>query len=225
MKKYKKFKVSPSKLEAVRRFHKHENPPEKMSDGIWSYPPWEYMSDDQLREILLGKAPRTEPQELGSAIHEAIGRRPGHHRVGKWNIEVPRCRYSLYGVNGRDTSRAFELREATVEREMDGLLFRGRVDLMVPGMVVDYKTSKRPPAWTDMASSLQWMTYLVILDINHFVYRHYQYRRRVNEISLLDPVDYDLYKGSRDLESEVFWWGRKVLEEAERLDCLHKMVA
>ena len=233
------WRLSPSKLDKVRQFMARPNPPEKREwedepgklRTEYEFPPYEFVSDDDLRDALISDSPQSDAQKMGTAIHAALEHGPGTWGINGWNVAVPQERFGAFGNAGVEPELA--VREAFVERQVEDTLYRGRVDLAAPGLVVDFKTSRRLPDWPKLAASIQWRAYCAMLDVNHFVYRHYQFSilddrgKRWNSrwskgrqtLALHPPEDYDLQVNGRDVLSEVHELGKMAVAQAQRLDC------
>ena len=234
------WRVGPWKLERVRQFMARANPPEKResrgADGRprteWEYPPWEFVSDKDLKEAITGTAVSSIHQKRGEMIHKALEQGPGLHEFHhlRTNVVIPEDRFDEFG-SARVTSD-LKVREQFCELRIGDFRLRGRTDLVLPNLIVDFKTSTRAPDWPKLATSIQWRCYAAMLDIDHFVYRHLQYAmvdqsgRRwtkhsqgVMTLRVHPPEDYDLNVGERDIVNEIHDLCVQLVEQAERLDC------
>jgi len=180
------WKVYPTHLESLRRYDQG------------------YLDDDEMRQRLSGEYEQNEKMRIGHAIHEAlesginapIESESELRMVGRgWG-----CRDLAFGKNRvkwhRDTAFLERPFKIAYDTPVGKIILSGRADVITEsGTVVDYKTSTRAPNFEVSAyPSWQWRSYLVALQCEHFVYRHFQYRYDGgNIVELYEPVDLDLY--------------------------------
>ena len=137
------------------------------------------MTEENLRERIVGDGPTTAKMAVGSLIHTALEQRvtQGAHEISGrlFEFAVTDSEEPFGLARCLSSSPRIELREAKVRHIVEDILLSCRVDLVWPACIVDYKTSRKRPYWTDLASSVQWRVYCLTLGIPYFVFRHYQY--------------------------------------------------
>lgn len=213
------WKVYPTHLESLRRYYQG------------------YFDDDELRRRISGEYEENEAMRVGSAIHDALEKgytcdMPGSLRmVGRgWG-----CRDLAFGKNQVEWDRSTAFLERPFKIAYDtpegNVILSGRADVITEsGTVVDYKTSKRAPNFEASAyPSWQWRSYLVALQCNHFVYRHFQYRYSSGDIvTLYEPVDMDLYLSDSErpaMEAKMIEQMAGVVRAAKTLGIEKEIVA
>ena len=244
-----KWRISPSKIEAIRRFFDYPNPPTKRQPPgggriEWEFPPWKHVGDPELVEAIISERPDSEQMELGRLVHKAIedsaGARVGpdgcFQRVyGAVDVRVPETRFGQFGSTGARPPNCL-LREAYVEKTMPtavgDIRFRGRIDMGWPGVVVDYKTSTRAADWKNHLEAWAWRCYCLILDVDHAIIRHYQYSKwdeRGKRWNKRYSVGKMVVRCAEPQDLDLFIGqtkpdamadlGRALVAQAERLDC------
>lgn len=226
------WRVSPTKLDAMRRYR----------EGAFGV----QMTDDELRDRIIGVQPMSEAMYLGRAIHEALEKKVGAdtHWADRQtpieftvdDAEVPFGVEKLTSPGGR-----LEAREAKIVERIGDFEISLRIDLFWPALIVDYKTSDRARGakLLDQASSWQWRTYSLILGIPHFCYRYYQYAfvevdsgkrwgkwsKGQKGVMVHAPRDHDLYLPDSVDHEDLLMVARDLVAAAQDLDCAGALAA
>ena len=191
------WRISPTKMEALRRY------------DFFDEDDYRHLGDEEMQKRIIGIVEPTEAMKIGSAIHKALETSSTWQESGNWVI-----RFEKRDDLGDLAAHGRPLREHPLSLTVGAFRFAGVIDVWLPRLVIDYKTSTRAADSTQLASSWQWRCYCLMAKVKRFVFRHYQYSKaRVNAkgsvaITCKPPSDLDLY-----LDVDQKW----LQDQAERL--------